>query len=405
MRKSYNRRSFLKTSAAGTAVVAGYTATARGYQANETLNVGCIGTGGRCRRLMKSLVKVAGVRIAAVCDVWDAHLEEGRKLADPKAFSTKIFEEVLERSDIDAVLIGSPDHWHVPMTIAACEAGKDVYVEKPLTHHPSEGAAVIEAQNHNRRIVQVGMQQRSMPQVQKAREILRSGQLGKIHKVHLSWNRNTPRGQGTRPEIDPGSVDWKRFLGSAPDQPFDPYRFRQWRWFWDFGGGLLTDLMVHHIDIANWFLDLENPARAVTVGDHFRNAGLWETPETIQTLIRYPDQDVQVYFEGTFSNARSGAMFEFMGTEATLYVDRGRYEIHPERGREIPYSEWVLGEGRRGADFYTNPDGDLLHLTNWIESVRSRQKPIAPAEAGVAAAAPAHLGNRAYLNGGIANAV
>ncbi len=94
-----------------------------------------------------------------------------------------------------------------------------------------------------------------------------------------------------------------------------------------------------------------------------------------------------------------------MGTEATLYVDRGRYEIHPERGREIPYSEWVLGEGRRGADFYTNPDGDLLHLTNWVESIRSRKKPIAPAEAGVAAAVPAHLGNRAYRNGGIANAV
>ncbi len=143
MRKPYNRRSFLKNSAAGTAVVDGYTATARGYQANETLNIGCLGTGGRCQRLMKSLVKISGVRIAAVCDVWDVRLEQARMLADPKAFSTKIFEEVLERSDIDAVLIGSPDHWHTPMTIAACEAGKDVYVEKPLTHEPSEGAAVI----------------------------------------------------------------------------------------------------------------------------------------------------------------------------------------------------------------------------------------------------------------------
>ena len=254
---------------------------------------------------MKSLVKISGVRIAAVCDVWDVRLEQARMLADPKAFSTKIFEEVLERSDIDAVLIGSPDHWHTPMTIAACEAGKDVYVEKPLTHEPSEGAAVIKAQNRNRRIVQVGMQQRSMPQVQKAREILRSGQLGKIHKVHLTWNRNTARSRRPLPEIDPASVDWKRFLGSAPDQPFDPYRFRQWRWFWDFGGGILTDLMTHHVDIANWFLDLEHPARAVTIGDHFTAAGRWETPDTIQTLIRYPDQDVQVYFEGTFLNARN----------------------------------------------------------------------------------------------------
>ena len=113
MGKTYNRRSFLKNSAAGTAVVAGYSATAHGYQANETLNVGCLGTGGRCQRLMKSLATIPGVRIAAVCDVWDVRLEQARKLADPKAFSTKIFEEVLERSDIDAVLIGSPDHWHV----------------------------------------------------------------------------------------------------------------------------------------------------------------------------------------------------------------------------------------------------------------------------------------------------
>ena len=405
MGTTYNRRSFLKNSAAGTAVVAGYSATARGYQANETLNIGCIGTGGRCQSLMKSLVKIPGIRIAAVCDVWDVRLEQARKMADPKAFSTKMFEEVLQRSDIDAVLIGTPNHWHVPITIAACEAGKDVYVEKPLTHHPSEGAPVIEAQNHYRRIVQVGMGQRSMPHFQKAREIVRSGQLGKIHKVHLTWNRNTPWRAGTVPDVDQASVDWKRFLGSAPDQPFDPYRFRHWRWFWDFGAGMLNDLMVHHIDIANWFLDLENPSRAVTIGDHFMSAGEWETPDTMQTLIRYPDQDTQVYFEGTFFNARSGAMLEFMGTEATLYLDRGRYEVHPERAREIPASEWILGKGPRGKDWYDKPDGNLLHLVNWIESIRSREKPIAPAEAGVAAVVPAHLGNRAYLNGGAADAV
>jgi len=404
MGRSHSRRSFLKNSAIAGSLAAGYSATARGYRANETIHVGCLGTGGRCQRLMKSLVKIPGVRIAAVCDIWDVRLGQAREIADPGAFATKVFEEVLERSDIDAILIGSPDHWHVPMTIAACAAGKDVYVEKPLTHDPSEGEAVIQAQNHYGRIVQVGMQQRSMPQFQKAREIVRSGQLGDIYKVHLSWNRNSGRARMNLPEIDPASVDWKRFLGTAPDQPFDPYRFRQWRWFWDFGGGILTDLMTHHVDIANWYLDLERPARAVTIGDHFRAKGLWETPDTIQTVVSYPGQNVQVYFEGTFSNARNGAMLEFMGTEATLYVDRGRYEIHPEPGKEMSATEWVLGEGRRGADFYDNPDGDLLHLTNWIESVRSRQKPIAPAEAGVAAAAPAHLGNRAYLEGGVARA-
>src|SRR5262249_14669346 len=139
--------------------------------ANEELAVGCIGTGGRCRALMKSLAQVPNVRIAAVCDIYDVHLNEGRKLADPKAFATKKYQEILDRKDIDAVLIGSPDHWHVPMTVDACAARKDVYVEKPLTHDRGEGKAVIEAQHKHERIVQVGTQQRSMPQFQKGREI------------------------------------------------------------------------------------------------------------------------------------------------------------------------------------------------------------------------------------------
>jgi predicted dehydrogenase len=395
------RRRFLATVGIGTA---GYAAKALGYPANETINIGCIGTGGRCRRLMESLREIPGVRIAAVCDVWDVHLAKAKELADPKAFATKDYHAVLRRNDIDVVLIASPNHWHVPMTVDACQAGKDVYVEKPLTHALSEGEPVIRAQNEHKRIVQVGMQQRSMPHIQKAYEICKSGVLGKIHKVHLTWNRNNPtRRQRPQYGINPKTVDWKRFLGNAKDQPFDEYRFRQWRWFWDFGGGTLSDLMVHYIDVANWFLELDHPETATSIGDYFMAKGLWETPDTMQTLLQYPKQEVQVYFEGTFINARNAAMMEFMGREATLYMDRGRYEIHPEPGRKIPYSEWVLGEGPRGADFYKNPDGELLHLTNWIECVRSRKTPNAPAETGVAAATGAHLGNIAYRTGTVAH--
>ncbi len=166
-----------------------------------------------------------------------------------------------------------------------------------------------------------------------------------------------------------------RFLGAAPEQPFDPYRFRNWRWFWDFGGGILTDLMVHFLDVAHWYLDLDHPQTAATIGDHFQAAGLWQTPDTVQTLLHYPDQGVQIYFEGTFVNARNAAMLEFMGSEGTLYLDRGRYEVIPERRSKLEASELVIGEGPRGADFYKEPDGELLHLTNWIECIRSRQKP------------------------------
>ncbi len=396
------RREFLETLgrySAGATIATLGVESARGYGTNETLNVGCIGTGGRCRTLMKPLASIPGVRIAAVCDLYDKHLDAAKPLADAKAFATDSFRELLDRKDIDAILIGAPDHWHVPMTVAACEAGKDVYVEKPLTHDPAEGRAVIDAQNRHKRIVQVGMQQRSMPHCQKANELIRAGRIGRVIKVHMTWNRNQgERMRRTPMGVDPKGLDWKAFLGNAPEQPFDEYVFRNWRWFWDFGGGLLTDLMVHWVDVAHWILDLDHPLKAVTIGNHLASEGVWQTPDTIQTMLEYPN-DLQVTFEGTFSNARRGAMIEFMGTDGTLYLDRGRYEIYPERGKGKA-EEWILGsDPNRGRDFYDKPDGELLHLTNWVECVRSRRRPNAPAEAGVGSASAAQLGNRAYRTG------
>ncbi len=160
--------------------------------------------------------------------------------------------------------------------------------------------------------------------------------------------------------------------------------------------------MVHQVDIAHWFLDLDVPQTAASIGDHFKAQGLWETPDTVQTLLHFPDRGAQVYFEGTFVNARNAAMLEFMGSEATLYLDRGRYEIHPERNKKIEYSELVLGSGGRGADFYNLPKGEVLHLSNWLECVRSRNKPNCPAEVGVKSAASAHLANRALRSGEVA---
>lgn len=403
---SVNRREFLETAGrvgAGAVMAAASVESARGYAANDTIEIGCIGTGGRCRELMRAVPKLPGARLAAVCDIYDVHLERGRKLADPRAFSTARYQEILDRKDIDAVVIGSPDHWHVPMTVDACRAGKDVYVEKPLTHDPSEGQAVIDAQNEHGRIVQVGTQQRSMPQFQKAAELIAAGRLGTVHKVHLTWNRNNEGRIRRAPlGIDPNQVNWQAFLGSAPEQPFDEYRFRNWRWFWDFGGGILTDLMVHFIDVVHWHFGVDRPELATAIGGNYASRGVWQTPDTVQCLLLYPNE-MQVYFEGTFSNARNGAMLEFMGTDATLYLDRGRYEMHPERGKG-EYEEWVLGSGGRGRDFYENPNGEVLHLGNWLECVRSRAKPNCPAEAGARAAAAAHLGNEAFRSGQVVRA-
>jgi predicted dehydrogenase len=410
MTAQHSRRKFIRRFGAGTAglMTAGSPAKTRGFAANETLNIGCIGTGGRCRQLMTALGHVPGTKIVAVCDIWDANLERGRSLADSRAFATKDHHKLLERRDVDAVIIGAPDHWHVPLTIDALAAGKHIYCEKPLTHRIEEGETVLAAQNqHPELIVQVGMQQRSMPQFLKAYEIVRSGVLGEICKVHLTWNRNQNRGPKGSYGVDPRSVDWKRFLGKAPDQPFDEYRFRNWRWFWDFGGGIFTDLMVHYVDVAHWFLDLEHPEVAVSLGTNFMKGDLWQTPDTVQTVLRYPGRGVQVYFEGTFSNARNGAMLEFMGSNATLYLDRGRYEIYPERNKKLalPASEMqmILGPHARGQDFYLEVPGEVLHLANWIECIRERKQPRAPVEQGVRSAAAAHLANQALRTNHLAH--
>ena len=405
--RSRSRREILND--LGTAVTGGYVATSLGYAKNETISVGCIGTGSRAQTLMKSLVRIPGVRITAVCDVWDENLAKAKTIADPQAYASKDARLVLERSDVDVVLIGAPNHQHVALLSAACAAGKDVYIEKPLTHKFSERPAALEAQNKHKRIVQVGLQQRSMPHFQKANQIVKSGQIGAVRKVHLTWNRNAASTGDTRYNIDPSSVDWKTWLGSAPSQPFDAYRFRQWRWFWDFGGGVLSDLMVHYIDPVHWFLDLDHPDHAVTIGDRF-SYQQWETPDTAQTLLHYGS--VQVYFEATFVNARNGAMLEFMGTDATLYLDRGRMAVFPEKKRDehnqnarlpsVPAMEWVLGDGPPGADHYLQPDAEGLHLSNWLECVRSRQKPAAPVEAALSADAAAHLGNIAYRQNKVA---
>lgn len=393
------RRSFLlSASTAAASVVAGSVATA--FAANESLAVGVIGSGGRARHLLRSFPKLDNVRVVAVCDIWDKALADGRAMADAKATTTKKYQELLDNKDVQAVLIGAPDHWHVPLTVAACRAGKDIYVEKPLTHDLAEGKAVLDAQKQSQRVIQVGTQQRSMPHIAQARELIKAGKIGRVFKVTMSWNRNTNRVKRFPLGVDPKTVDWKTFLGGAKDQPFDEYRFRNWRWFWDFGGGIFTDLMVHWVDVAHWVLGLEQPERAVSAGEFVAAKGVWETPDTVQTLLSYPG-NVQMFFEGTFSNARNGAHIEFQGTDATMYVDRGRFELIPERNKQVQPMKQILGTqpNYRGADFYDQPDGELLHLHNWVECVRGRKEPTAPVAAGVAAAAAAHMANQALRSG------
>ena len=176
------------------------------------------------------------------------------------------YREVLARRDIDAVIVGSPDHWHVPMTMDAVAAGKDVYVEKPVSHSIEEGERVEKAVTASKQIVQVGYQQRSWDHFLAAREIVSSGKLGAITLVLTSWYQDYLSSLRQRPVIDPATVDWKRFLGSAPDQPFDALRCARWRWFWDFGGGHLTDLYSHYGDVVQWYMNQYSPRAVMAMG-------------------------------------------------------------------------------------------------------------------------------------------
>lgn len=368
---------------------------------SETIRIGCIGTGGRCRTLMKSLLTIPNTSIVAISDIRQDALALAKAMTGDKVAMFSDYRKLLEDKNIDAVLIGSPDHWHVPMTIDAVAAGKDVYVEKPLTHSLEEGEKVIQAVRKSKQVVQIGTQQRSMEHIKKAKEAVAAGKIGKVYRVHMSWNRNSDRVKKGDPTTNASNVNWKAFLGNVADQPFDDYKMRNWRWFWDFGGGIFTDLMVHWVDVAHWVLNLESPISAASLGTMVNAKGIWETPDMVQTIMEYKD-GIQMFFEGGFSNANHGSRIEFMGTEGTIYVDRGCFQIIPDWNRKIKAEELILGVGRRGADFYDKPDGEKLHLEDWVSAMRSRKDPSTPVEAGVHAAAAAHLANKALRSGKVA---
>jgi predicted dehydrogenase len=285
------------------------------------------------------------------------------------------------------VFIASPDHWHVRMAVDALNAGKDVYLEKPVTHTIEEGATLTQAVRSNKRILQCGMQQRSWAHFRDAVDLIQGGSLGRVTQVRTYWWQNYGR-RSTRKPTDQQALDWKLWLGSSPDQPFSEEKFDNWRWFWNFGGGAMTDLFTHWIDVAQWAMKSDQPHQVQIIADKYVFEQ-WECPDTIQAALRYPGFDV--VYEGMMSSSVDDGGLEFRGTEATLKIDRGGFTLY-----------------REGAASGQNPvlternfrDGTISHMENFFDCVRTRKEPNAPVETGVSAARAGHIANLAYHKGG-----
>ena len=379
-----NRRQFLATST--TALTA--LSQSRVLGANDRIRIGAIGVGGRMQQLLNCLSKNGGNEIAAVCDVYEPRRKSTKEKFAPNAEEYLEYRKILDRTDIDAVFIAAPDHWHVQMTMDAVAAGKDVYVEKPVTRSLEEGPVLVKAVRDSNRIVQTGMQQRSWEHFQTAVDMIHAGKLGQINLVRTYWFQNYAR--RSLPQIDLAKLDWKAWLGSRAQRPFALEVFFHWRWFWDFGGGALTDLFTHWVDVVHWAMQSDTPQVAQTLGNQYQFKE-WDCPDTIQASFQYPT--FMTIYDGTMDCSLEDGGLVFRGSQAMLKLDRMRLTVYPEG------ANFVVAKTEPILDVASKGDGTIAHTQNFLDCVRSRKQPNAPVEAGVAAARAAHIGNLALRKG------
>ena len=355
--------------------------------ANDRINLGVIGVGERGRHDMGQFIDNGKVEVVAVCDVYAENIDKARtKATNAKDF--KQHQRLLEMKEVDACLIATPDHWHAAIAIDALNAGKDVYCEKPLTLKPEEGPPVVKAARVNNRICQVGMQQRSGKHyLQAKREYFDTGKLGKITLARTWWHGNTYhlRTAPASLQTQPSNLDWSRFLGPVKWRDYDPQQFYNWRAYLDFGGGQVTDLFTHWIDVVHMFMGHDIPTSAQAAGGVYNYKDGRTAPDTINVLLEYPGEYTAT-FEATLAPGITGAGVEMCGTEGKLLIDRGHYEYTP-KGRGAT-STVVKGEP---------PDMTIDHILNFLDCVRSRKLPNGDVLIGHRSAQASHLGNISYM--------
>lgn len=329
----------------------------------------------------------SGAEVVALCDVYADQIDRAHQQA-PNAKGYSEYQQVLERNDLDVVLIGTPDHWHARHAIDSLNAGKDVYVEKPLTLRIEEGPEIVKAARVNERVCQVGTQQRSGAHYIEAKQrFVDSGKLGRITLARTWWHGNSYHLRKAPPRLQslPSNLNWARFLGPVKWREYDPQQYYNWRAYLDFGGGQVTDLFTHWIDTVHMFLDRDDPTVASAVGGVYHYKDGRTAPDTINVVLGYGG-DFNATFEATLAPGVRGAAIELCGTEGRLWISRDRYEFQSAE-RNAP-----IVEGKGDDSVMT-----LSHVQNFLECVKSRKRPNADVYIGHRSAQASHLGNISYV--------
>ncbi|MGF1638789.1 MAG: Gfo/Idh/MocA family protein [Cyclobacteriaceae bacterium] len=411
----YSRRKFIQNSSAvlagagiaGAALPVEAIAQSRkkGAAASDKVIVGLIGCKGMGMSNLRSILKLPQVECKALCDVDQNILEERAqdlvKMGYKKPVLYKDYRKMLEDKEIDAVIIATPDHWHCLPFIHACEAGKDIYCEKPMANYVEECNLMVKATKKYDRVVQLGQWQRSNGHFKKAVEFVQSGKLGRIRMVKVwayqGWMNSVP------PVADapvPKGVDYDMWLGPAPERPFNQNRFHfTFRWFWDYAGGLMTDWGVHLLDVALWGMNATAPISVMSAGGKYAYPDdPTETPDTQQAVYEFKDfmmvWDHAIGIDSCNFNRNHG--IAFIGNNGTLIVDRGGWEVVPEvRGPGLERAYLMDAVPKHGS-----ADSGLdKHMENFVECIKTRALPNCHVDTGSLAAINAHLGNIALKTG------
>jgi predicted dehydrogenase len=410
---TFSRRTFTKQAAL--AGVATALSASRVLGANERIHLGFIGLGNRGDQVLDAFLPHKDAEVVAVCDLYQPYLDFAARKIGTRPEQYHDYRRLLDRKDVDAVVICTPDHWHALQTVHACEAGKDVYVEKPLSLCVAEGRTMIEAARKHRRVTQVGLMRRSSSYCKEAADFVRKGGIGKVTVARSFHVQNEwPKGIGNPPDGEPpADLDWDAWLGPAPRVRYNKNRsFYRFRWFFDYSGGQVTNFGVHYMDIIHWALGHDAPLAVTAVGGKF--AGIddnREIPDTLEVVWKYPGETLVTFsqFNATAAPAGlRGGEIEFRGTKGTLYITGNGYEVVPDliTPNEFPARtptdrakerRWRVGQKPVIAARKVGGKVDTAdHARNFLDCMRSRQKCNCDIETGHRSTATTLIANIAY---------